>query len=400
MSPANAGHGSTPRPLVVVQILPALDSGGVERGTLELARAVAAAGHRSIVISAGGRLVAQLEREGSEHITRPVHRKSLASLLQIRPLQRLLHDLSADIVHAHSRIPAWIAWLAIRRLPPAHRPHFITTVHGLNSVSAYSAIMVKGEKVIAVSQTVQRYIQQHYPQCPAERIQVIYEGIDPADFPYNYQPSADWLARWQADFPELQGKTVLALPGRLTRLKGHHTFIDLIASLRANAVSASEVGAHRPNSAPIHGLIIGGAETRKQAYADELKARITSLGLSDCISFTGHRDDMNAVISQCQLTLSLTTQPETFGRTVLEALRIGRPVIAWDKGGVGEILRACYPEGLVQDGDTAALKATIEHWLSAPTWPAVSDRFQLSDSTAQTLALYQGVINSVQNKTD
>ncbi|MEO6698002.1 MAG: glycosyltransferase, partial [Paraperlucidibaca sp.] len=132
----------------VLQMLPALDSGGVERGTLEIGRALVEAGHESYVMSAGGRLVAQLEREGSQHITRPIHRKSFASLLQILPLRRLLRELKPDIVHARSRIPAWIAWLALRGMDPATRPRFVTTVHGLNSVSPYSAIMTKGDAVI------------------------------------------------------------------------------------------------------------------------------------------------------------------------------------------------------------------------------------------------------------
>ena len=155
--------------LTVIQTLPALDAGGVERGTLEIARALVAAGHRSIVISNGGRLVKQLEAEGSEHITLPVHKKSLASLWQVTPFRQLLTDIQPDILHARSRVPAWIAWLAWRKLPANtlfqhHRPHFVTTVHGLYSVSPYSAIMTKGERVIAVSNTVQEYILKNYPQ--------------------------------------------------------------------------------------------------------------------------------------------------------------------------------------------------------------------------------------------
>jgi len=184
--------------LTVLQVLPALDSGGVERGTLEIARALVAAGHRSLVVSRGGRLVAQLEAEGSEHIALPVDRKALSSLWQVGPFRQLLAERQPDIVHARSRVPAWIAWLAWRKLPEAQRPHFVTTVHGLNSVSFYSAIMTKGERVIAVSETVRDYIRTHYPQCPEERIRLIYRGVDPAEFPHGYQPSPDWLAQWRA----------------------------------------------------------------------------------------------------------------------------------------------------------------------------------------------------------
>lgn len=365
--------------LTVVQTLPALQAGGVERCTLETARALVAAGHRSIVISSGGRLVEQLEREGSEHILLPVHRKSLATLLQISPLRRLLASLQPDILHARSRIPAWVAWLAWRGLPEATRPHFITTVHGMHSVSAYSAIMVKGEAVIAGSQTVRRYILDNYPQCPPERIQLIPEGVDPAEFPYDFTPDAAWLARWREEFPELAGKTVLALPGRLTRLKGHATFIDLILSLQDHP--------------EVHGLIIGGAEASKAAYAEELKARVVAAGLQHRITFTGHRGDIREVLSQCDLVFSLSTQPETFGRTVLEALRLGKPVLGWAVGGVGEILSACYPRGRLEPGagDTARLLAATRNWLAAPDRPAPSGQFLLADMCARTLALYEKI---------
>lgn len=364
--------------LTVVQVLPALQAGGVERCTLETARALVAAGHRSIVISSGGRLVEQLVGEGSEHIALPVARKSLLTLRQVAPLRRLLRELRPDVLHARSRVPAWVAWLAWRKLPADHRPRFVTTVHGLHSVSPYSAIMVKGEAVIAGSQTVQRYILDNYPQCPPERIQLIPEGVDPAEFPYDFTPDAAWLARWRQDFPELAGKTVLALPGRLTRLKGHATFIDLIGSLRDHP--------------DVHGLIIGGAEAGKGAYEAELRERIAAAGLQDRISLTGHRGDIREVLSQCDLVYSLSTKPETFGRTVLEALRLGKPVLGWAVGGVGEILAACYPRGRVEPAAGAAgLLATTRDWLAAPDRPAPCGQFLLADMCARTLALYEKI---------
>lgn len=361
--------------LTVLQTLPALNAGGVERCTLETARALVAAGHRSIVVSSGGSLVAQLEAEGSTHITLPVDRKSLRSLFQISPLRRVLREQEPDILHIRSRVPGWIAWLAWRGLPAGQRPHFVSTVHGQHSVSPYSAIMVRGEVVIAGSQTVRDYILDNYPQCPAERIRLIYEGVDPAEFPYDHQPSAAWLQQWQQDFPELAGKTVLALPGRLTRLKGHADFIALIRELRAQ----------HPE---VHGLIVGGAEAKKAAYAEELKAAVQAAGLAGHISFTGHRNDLRDVLTRCDLVLALSTQPETFGRAVLEAIRLGRPVVGWDYGGVGEILAECYPHGRVPPGDKTALHRRVQAWLAGPDRPAPSTAFLLSSMCDQTLALY------------
>lgn len=364
-----------PDQMTIVQILPALHSGGVERGTLEIARALVAAGHRSIVISNGGRLVEQLEREGSEHITLPVHRKSLTSLFQVRPLRRLLAELKPDIVHARSRVPAWIAWLALRKMPAATRPRFVTTVHGLYSISPYSAIMTYGERVIVVSQTVRDYVLQNYGRCPPEKIRLIYRGVAPEEFPYGYAPPADWLARWQREYPQLTGKTVLALPGRIARVKGHESFIRLIAALRADWPQ-------------VHGLIVGGAEKAKAAYEDELRQLVRSLGLEDAITFTGHRGDMNQVLSQCDLVLALRVTPEAFGRTTLEPLRLGKPVIGWAVGGVGEMLRQMYPFGAIPPGDDAELAARVRAWLAAPHGVEERNDFQLADMCADTLKVY------------
>lgn len=367
------------RTLTVLQVLPALNAGGVERCTLETARALVAAGHRSLVVSNGGRLVEQLEQEGSRHVALPVHRKSPLSLLQVFAFRKLLREVKPDIVHARSRVPAWIAWLAIRGMEERARPRFVTTMHGLHSVSAYSAIMTRGDVVIAGSRTVHDYITAHY-DCPPSRIRLIPEGVDPVEFPYGHQPSAAWLQQWQRDFPQLAGKTVLALPGRLTRLKGHATFFRLLAALKDEHPA-------------VHGLVVGGSEAGKESYGRELHAQVQAMGLSGRVTFTGHRGDIRDVLSQCDLVFSLSTKPESFGRTVLETIRLGRPVIGWDIGGVGEILGACFPQGLVDThaagGTDAALLATTRQWLARRERPADSPLFLLADMTGHTLDLYR-----------
>src|SRR5690606_40675569 len=147
-----------PRPLTVLQLLPALESGRVERSRLEIAAALVAAGHRALVASAGGRLLPALRAAGAEHLELDLGRKSLATLRLVRPLRRLLQEQGVDIVHARSRLPAWIAWRALGGLPAQKRPRFVTTVHGLNSPSRYSQVMVRGERVVCVSATVREYV--------------------------------------------------------------------------------------------------------------------------------------------------------------------------------------------------------------------------------------------------
>ena len=364
--------------LSVAQLLPALSGGGVERGTLEVARELVQCGHRSIVISAGGRLTPELVSDGSEHLAWPLGAKSPLVLRWVWPLRRWLAEQRITIMHARSRLPAWIGWLAWRGMDPATRPHFVTTVHGLYSVSRYSAIMTRGERVIAVSETVRDYLRHHYPELQAERIQVISRGVDPAEFPYRYRPSAAWLADWHRPYPQLRDASVLILPGRLSRLKGHEDFIELIARLRACGW-------------PVRGLIVGGVEPRRQRYADQLRRAVQAKGLDEVIRFTDHRADMREIYAVSTLVLSLSSQPESFGRTVLEALSLGTPVVGYDHGGVGEILARMYPAGLVPLGDLDALTArVIDLLIAAPPVPP-EPVFPLQRMLDETLALYESL---------
>ncbi len=361
--------------LTVVQLLPALESGGVERGTLEVGKALVDSGHRSIVVSSGGRLVEQLVANGSVHVTMPLGKKSLFTLLQVSRLRRFLREEQVDILHARSRMPAWIGWLAWRGMPVAQRPHFVTTVHGLYSVNAYSRIMTRGERVIAVSDTARRYILDNYPDVDPRRVVTIHRGVDRAEFPYGYRPAADWLEAWYAQYPLLKGRRVLTLPGRLTRLKGHEDFIDLVAALVAKGRD-------------VHGLVVGYLDPARNRYISELQQRVVAKGIADRITFTGQRADMKQIYASSDIVLSLSAKPESFGRTVLEALALGVPVIGYDHGGVGEILGKLYPAGRLARGDARALLECTLQLLDTPQPVAESPAFSRSAMLEQTLALY------------
>ena len=363
------------RPLTIVQILPRLDSGGVERGTLEVSRALVDAGHRSIVVSAGGRLVDELTAQGGEHHELQVAAKNPSTLFSVCPLRRFLRETRADILHARSRVPAWVAHLAHRKMPPTARPRFVTTVHGLHSVSAYSAIMTRGEAVIAVSNAAERYIFENYPKTPRDRVRVIHRGVDPEEFPHAFTPSAEWSEAWRHEHTALEGKKLVTIIGRLTRLKGHHAFLSMI-----KAVGDTDV----------HGVIVGGEDPRRHAYAQELYERVKREGLADRVTFTGHRADAREIAAISDLVVSLSSKPESFGRSVLESLRLGTPVLAWDHGGVSEILEAIYPQGAVPLNDENALISRAYEILSAPKQLVPpSDRFTKREMLEKTLELYE-----------
>ena len=365
----------------VMQLLPELNSGGVERGTLEIAKALIHQGHESLVVSNGGRMVAQLEAEGSTHLTLPIHKKSLSSLWQIRPLRQLIQQHRPDIVHVRSRVPAWLTHFALKGIPATDRPHLISTVHGFYSINRYSAIMTQAEKVIAVSDSVVQYITEHYKNCPPQDIVRIYRGIDPKAFPHGYQPSVQWIQHTLKDYPQLEHKFLLCLPGRITRLKGHETLIDLIQQLHTQFPY-------------LHAIVVGGADPKKAAYLDELQRNIQSKGLEHQITFVGHRSDIREWLAYSDVVLSLSNQAETFGRTALEALSVGTPVIGWKRGGVAEILSSVYPQGLIPVDDHAELIRVVQQHIEQPQHVAPVTQFSLQDMCEQTLALYQDILKS------
>lgn len=342
------------RRLTVVQLLPALHSGGVERSTLEIAAALVAAGHRAIVVSAGGRLLQPLLDSGAEHLTLDIGRKSLLTLRHVASLRRLFSETGADIVHARSRLPAWLGWYALRGMPAAQRPHWLTTMHGLNSAGRYSGIMASGERVICVSQTVRDYLLLHYPQTDPATLRVIPRGVDVAQFPRVDRSDRRPRLAVAARHPRLQGDLpLMLLPGRGTRLKGHTHALQLLAALHR---------AGRPALLWMPGVREPGRET----YVRELEQLAQNLGIAAQLVLSEPTTRIAEAYAASDLVLQLSDKPEAFGRTVLEALSVGRPVAGWDHGGVGELLGQLQPSGAVAYADMAQLTQCVMALLDTP----------------------------------
>lgn len=365
----------------ILQVLPALNSGGVERGTVEFASGLVRRGHESLVLSSGGSMVSQLEAAGAHHIQLPVHRKSLASFGQIRPLRQILARVRPDIIHVRSRMPAWITRLALRPLPPDKRPALVSTFHGMYSINAYSAVMARADHVIAVSHCVRDYVLNHYKVDP-ERLTVIPRGVDMDSF-QRRQPDQAWQETLLRQYPELVGKAIIMMPGRLSRWKGQLQFLEAMALIKQT----------RPNC---HGIVVGGAEPGKQHFMTELKQRRHALGLGESVSFLGQRDDIANLYRLASLVCHMSTKPEPFGRTVTEALASGTPVVAFDRGGAAESLRACFQPGLVPPDDIEAFADTAVRLLGATDHDIrVPRRFWLETQTDSTLEIYQDVLDKV-----
>lgn len=373
------------RRLTVVQLLPALEAGGVERSTIEIADALVRAGHRALVVSAGGRLLPALTATGAEHIALDIGRKSIATLRHVGSLRRLFDERAVDFVHARSRLPAWIGWRALRGMPQPRRPRFVTTVHGLNSPSRYSAIMTRGERVICVSRSVRDYVLQHYPDTDPAKLRVIPRGIDPDAFPRAPTPDRAARLRMATLHPQLGGDgPLLLMPGRGTRLKGHADALALLAALRAEAIDARL-------------WMPGAREAARADYANELDVQASRLGIADAVAITSPTASIADAYAASDLVLQLSRKPESFGRTVIEALSVGRPVIGWAHGGVGELLRELQPHGAVAPFDAQALHAAVRdalaHTTTHPdrhpaTMPDLARNYSLLAMQDSTLALY------------
>jgi len=336
--------------LTVVQMLPGLEEGGVEQGTLELGRYLAATGHRSIVISTGGRLVKALEDQGSTHVTWSwIGEKSPRCLYHVLPLRRLLIRESVDILHLRSRLPAWVGYLAWKSLPSSKKPRLVTTFHGFYSINPYSAIMAKGERIIAISKIVKDHIADVY-KVSGDKIHLIYRGIDDSVFHPDRisQHRIETLkTKWQ--IPDVH-PFVIMLPGRLTRLKGHDLFIKSLAKVNHLDWIA----------------ICVGDRTKRHSDVAELENLVDSFEMRGKIKFVGYCDDMPAAYMIADVVVSTSSKkPEAFGRTAVEAQSMGKPVIATAHGGSLETVLHGETGWLVAPDDidslSQALKWAIEH---------------------------------------
>jgi glycosyltransferase involved in cell wall biosynthesis len=263
------------------------------------------------------------------------------------------------------------------------KPRFVTTAHGLNSPSRYSAIMARGERVICVSGCVRDYLLRHYPQTDPGRLVVIPRGVDPRAFPRAPMPDSAARARIAERHPPLAGDgPLLLMPGRGTRLKGHADAIALLANLRASGIDARL-------------WMPGAVQDGREAYLSELADLAEAADVEDALAITEATDDIVGAYAASDVVLQLSRKPESFGRTVIEALSVGRPVLGWAHGGVGELLRALQPGGAVPPFDMAALANAARQLLAHPPAAAATMQLYRLDAMQEaTLALYQSLVDA------
>lgn len=370
------------RPPVVLQVIPALETGGAERGCVDVALALAAAGATPLVASSGGGLARELDRAFIRHITLPLATKNP---LKIRRnagiLARLIRELKVDIVHARSRAPAWSAHIACQ-LTGAR---FMTTFHAPYNFSNglkkwYNSVMAQGERVIAISDFIRRHVEENYAVDPA-RIRLIHRCYDPAVFAPE-RVSAARMIQLATQWRLPDDKPVVMLPARLTRWKGQTVLIDALAKL------------NRPD---VHCLLVGSDQGR-HGFTHELETRIRRAGLQGQVHLTGHCSDMAAAYALSTVVVSASREPEAFGRVIVEAQAMGKPVIVSQVGAVQETVRPGETGWVVPPDDPDALAAALAEAFSLSpgqldtigerTRAFVAQHFTKERMCADTLAVY------------
>ncbi|MBM4163724.1 MAG: glycosyltransferase family 4 protein [Lentisphaerae bacterium] len=365
----------------ILQLLPALNEGGVERGVVEINRELVRRGVRNTVISAGGRLAPQIDRDGGRHLTLDVKSKNLLTVPErVRRLRVLIAELNPDIIHVRSRVPAWLARFANRN---PRRP-VVSTVHGLYSVNAYSRIMTRADRVICVSQAAVEYVRKNYGT-PDSLIRLVHRGIDPVAFD-PARLDADYVRAFKTRHA-LDGRFVVLAVGRITSLKGYRELIQAAALARGGL----------RDKAPLAVVIVGGVQQGQEAYAAALRALVTQLNLDDAVVFAGSHTRMAEIYDAADVVVSCSTsKPETFGRSMIEALAMNRPVIATRHGGALDIMREGVTGWLVEPGDVAGLAAGLvkaAHTRLTGLRTYALERFSLDAMVEKNLAIYRDVLD-------
>lgn len=338
---------STGRAPAILQVLPALVTGGVERGTVDTAKALARSGWVSYVASAGGPMVRELERAGAIHVTLPLASKNpLVMRRNADRLAELIRTTPIDLVHVRSRAPAWSARTAAQRCGVP----LVTTFHNAYKShnwfrKFWAGPMAKGDAVVAISDFVADYANKAFGVARA-RLVTIPRGIDLAKF----DPSrvySERIANLAQQWRLVDGLPVILLPGRLTRWKGH------MVLLRALALLAKQRGAQDFIA------VLSGDHQGRETYRAELDGLIVQLGLDRCVRLPGDCKDMPAAYMLADVVVSASTFPEGFGRVAVEAQAMGKPVIATDHGGARETVLPGETGWLVPPNDPAALAAAL-----------------------------------------
>ncbi|MCK5580548.1 MAG: lipopolysaccharide heptosyltransferase II [Candidatus Omnitrophica bacterium] len=359
----------------VLQVLPELNVGGVETGTVDFAKYLIEHGHCAIVVSNGGALAGSLEKTGATHYSLPVHKKSLWTIVKsVKALRKIILEEKVDIVHARSRVPGWIAYFACRHT----QAEFITTCHGYYENRLFSRVMGWGKFVIVPSDVIGRHMVEKY-KVSSEHIRPIPRSVDLSKFKIPHKSSKGQSSDY-----------VISMVGRITPLKGHTYFLKAMAKV-VRSMPYAKI------------WIIGDAPRKKETYKQELQVLVRHLGLSDHVEFLGNRQDIPQLLSKTDVLVMSSVTPESFGRVILEAQAAGVPVVATQVGGVVEIIDHEETGLLVLPKDTDQMAQAVSRLfndrklvqqLTVAAKEKLQSKFLLEHMASRTIEVYQEALSS------
>ena len=371
---------------VILQVLPHMGSGGVPRGVIDIASAQVEAGWTALVASQGGYGVHELKRVGGRHCKMPLASKNPITMYRnVQRLRTLVSEQGVSLIHARSRAPAWSGYYAAR----ASQIPFVTTFHGTYGHSGelkrrYNEVMTRGDAVIAISGHIAGHIGKVYGVTD-KRVRVVYRGIDTNLFePSSVSPErvVALAKQWRLTEPI----PVIMMSGRLTRWKGQRVLIEALAILGRQDIRC---------------LFIGDDQGR-QGYMRELEALVKKLNLTNIVHFPGHCRDMPAAYMLADVVVSASTDPEAFGRVMVEAQAMGRPVVVSGHGASAELIidgetgwsfTPGDPETLAQAlREALALTGEERETLACKAISHVASRFTVANMRQQTMDTYREVL--------
>ena len=368
--------------MIVMRLLSSLKHDESERGIFHLGRTLIKKGHTSIIISSAdsdNELVKRLEREGNLYHQLYMNKKSWTSLLQIIPLRHLIEKYNPDVVHVHSRTPAWILHFALRRARVKRLPKIVSTMYGFYPINKYSQALLDVDTVITVSDSVTNYLKKglRREEMSTKVIKRIYRGVDIRRYPYRHNPSVYWLRRTFAEYPELEHKKWLVFPTVIGNEYGQEWLIDILGNLQEQFPT-------------IHAIIMDEDYREGDVAHEDFRQRANALDLGERITYVGSkRNDMREWLSAANIVMALANQPESIGINALQAIHLGTPVVGWDQAAFSEILQPLYPQGLVKKYNAHALCKAVRNQLEGVTRPEMTDLFTMREMIEETIKVYQ-----------
>ena len=334
---------------IVLQVLPELQHGGVEWGTIQIAEALQQSGYTNFVASAGGRLEYELDKMKVKHFKLPLKTKNPIKLyLNSLKLEKIIKENGINIVHARSRAPAWSAYWAAKRAGVK----YMTTFHGTYGLGpkgikkVYNKVMTFGQLIIAISTHIKNHMLQNYDVAES-KMRLIHRCVDVEKF----SPKAVTQERIirtikENNLPE--DRPIISLIGRITRWKGQHILVEAMSMLKNKDAYA---------------LIVGSDQGRVK-YTEELKETAKKLGVENRIKFIGESFDIPALLMVSDVVLSTAIEPEAFGRAAIEGQAMGKIVLASNIGGSLENLVDGVSGRLFKSNDAKSLAEAMDWALS------------------------------------